>query len=69
MCEFFNRLIMNYLFSFICTNNLLFEPEIGLVWLISFPCELFTRLTMIQSHAELTFQTLFGLLLRILPSY
>jgi hypothetical protein len=47
----------------------LLEPRGGIVRLISFLRKLFTRLTMIQSHVESMFQTLFGLSIRVLPSY
>jgi hypothetical protein len=50
-------------------NNILLEPGGGIVRLISFLRELLTRITMIQSHAESTFQTLFDLSIRVLPSY
>jgi hypothetical protein len=36
-------------------NNILLEPEGDIVQLICFLRELFTRLTMIQCHAESTF--------------
>jgi hypothetical protein len=55
-------------FSFV-PNNILLEPGGDIVQLISFLRELFTHLTMIQSQAKSTFQTLFGLLIRVLPSY
>jgi hypothetical protein len=55
MREFSTHLIMNYLFSLLVPNNLLLEPEVGIVQLISYLRELFTRLSMIQSHAESTF--------------
>jgi hypothetical protein len=48
-------------FSFIFSNNLLLEPKIGMVQLISFLHELYTYLTMIQSHVGSMFQTLFDL--------
>jgi hypothetical protein len=54
MHEFLNHLIMNYFFLYF-PNNLLLEPEIGIVQLIYFLCELFTSLTMIQSHTESMF--------------
>jgi hypothetical protein len=47
--------------SLFVPNNILLEPRGGIVRLISFLCELFTHRTMIQSRAESTFQTLFGL--------
>jgi hypothetical protein len=55
--------------SLLVPNNILLEPGGGIVRLISFLRELITRLTMIQSHAESMFLTLFGLLIRVLPSY
>jgi hypothetical protein len=48
-------------------NNILLEPRGDIVRLIFFLHELFTCLTMIQSHVESTFQTLFGLLIRVCP--
>jgi hypothetical protein len=54
--------------SFVPTNIVL-EPGGGIVRLISFLRELFTCFTMIQSHAKWTFQTLFVLSIRVLPSY
>jgi hypothetical protein len=56
-------------FSFIFPNNLLLELNVGIVRLISFLHELFTHLTMILCHAQSMFQTLFGLLIGILPTY
>jgi hypothetical protein len=47
MHKFLNHLIMNYLFTLIFPNNLLLEPEIDIVRLISLLRELFTHLTMI----------------------
>jgi hypothetical protein len=42
-------------FSLFVPNNLLLEPEVAIIQLISFLRELFTHLTMIQSHAESMF--------------
>jgi hypothetical protein len=47
----------------------LLKPETNIVRLISFLCEFLTGLAMIKSHAGSTFYTLFGLSIRILPSY
>jgi hypothetical protein len=54
--------------SFVPTKIVL-EPGVGIIRLISFLCELFTRLTMIQCHAKSMFQILFGLSIRVLPPY
>jgi hypothetical protein len=43
--------------------------EIYIVQLTAFRRELLTCLTMIQSHAESMFQTLFSLSIRVLPLY
>jgi hypothetical protein len=59
---------LSFRYSFV-PNNILLEPGGGIIRLISFLRELFSHLTMILSHAESTFQTLFGLSIRILPSY
>jgi hypothetical protein len=59
---------LSFHFSFV-PNNILLEPGGDIVQLISFLRELFTSLTMIQSHAKSMFHTLFGLSIRVLPSY
>jgi hypothetical protein len=51
-CKFLTCLIMNYLFSFLDPNNSLLETKIGIIRLISFLRQFFTRLTLIQSHVE-----------------
>jgi hypothetical protein len=63
LCEFLTHLTMNFLFQ---TTSLL-EPEIDIVQMISFLRVFLACLTMIQSHAGLTFCTLFGLSMRVLP--
>jgi hypothetical protein len=68
MREFLTRLIMNYLLDFFFKTTLLLKPEIDIIWLISFPCELFNQLTMVQSHAGSTFHTIFSLSIRVFPS-
>jgi hypothetical protein len=55
--------------SSLVPNNIFLEPRGDIVQLNSFLRELFTRLTTIQSHADSPFQTLFGLSIRVLPSY
>jgi hypothetical protein len=69
MCKFSTRLIMNYPFPFLVPSNSLLETKIGIIRLISFLREFVTHLTMIQSHVESMFQTLFGLSIRVFPSY
>jgi hypothetical protein len=43
--------------------------ENNIAWLIYFLREFLTRLTMIKSHAESTFYTIFSLLIRVLTSH
>jgi hypothetical protein len=63
--EFSTCLTMNY-FS---QSTSLLKPETDIVRLTSFLQEFLTHLTMIKSHAGLTFYTLFNLSIRVLPSY
>jgi hypothetical protein len=56
---------LNYFFRL----TLLLKWETDIVQLTSFLREFLTRLTMIKSHAGMTFYTLFSLLIRVLPSY
>jgi hypothetical protein len=64
--SFYHELSFHSLFV---PTNIILELGGGIIRLISFLRELFTHLTMIQSHAKSTFQTLFGLLIRVLPSH
>jgi hypothetical protein len=65
MHKFSTCLTMNYPFCLVILNHSLFETKVDIVCLISFVCELLTRLTKIQGHAKSTFQTLFSLLIRV----
>jgi hypothetical protein len=54
MRKFKTRLTMNYPLSFVIWNHSLLEMKVDIVQLIPLMLELWTRVTKIQGHAELT---------------